>query len=164
MIVIPQLILKLFTNENLKYFIRIFAIEIMYTHQIQIRVRYSETDRMNYVYYGNYAQYFEVARVEALRNLGVNYKELEDVEGILLPVLDYQIKFIKPAFYDELLTINTSISKLPEARIYFEYETLNEKNELINKASTTLVFVSKETIKPMMVPDNLLCKLKLYFS
>ena len=136
----------------------------MYTHQIQIRVRYSETDRMNYVYYGNYAQYFEVARVEALRNLGVSYKELEDVEGILLPVLDYQIKFIKPAFYDELLTINTSISKLPEARIYFEYETLNEKNELINKASTTLVFVSKETIKPMMVPDNLLCKLKLYFS
>ena len=136
----------------------------MYTHQTQIRVMYSETDRMNYVYYGNYAQYFEVARVEALRNLGVSYKELEDVEGILLPVLDYQIKFIKPAFYDELLTINTSITKLPEARIYFEYETLNEKNELINKASTTLVFVSKETIKPMMVPDNLLCKLKLYFS
>ena len=136
----------------------------MYKHQTQIRVRYSETDRMHYVYYGNYAQYFEVARVEALRNLGVSYKELEEVEGVLLPVLDYQIKFIKPAFYDELLTINTSITKLPEARIHFEYETLNEKNELINKASTTLVFVRKETMKPMMAPDNLLSKLKSYFS
>jgi acyl-CoA thioester hydrolase len=119
---------------------------------------------MHYVYYGNYAQYFEVARVEALRNIGVSYKELEEIEGVLLPVLDYQIKFIKPAFYDELLTINTSITKLPEARIHFEYETLNEKNELINKASTTLVFVRKETMKPMMAPDSLLSKLKSYFS
>ncbi len=136
----------------------------MYTHITQIRVRYSETDRMNYVYYGNYAQYFEVARVEALRNLGVSYKNLEELEGVMLPVLDYQIKFIKPAFYDELLTIKTSITKLPQARIYFEYEILNEKNEVINLASTTLVFVRKETMKPMIAPDSLLSKLKAYFS
>jgi acyl-CoA thioester hydrolase len=136
----------------------------MYTHQTQIRVRYSETDRMNYVYYGNYAQYFEVARVEALRSLDVSYKELEEVEGVMLPVIDFQIKYLKPAFYDELLTIKTSIVKLPTARIFFEYEIYNEKNELINTASTTLVFVNKETMKPIMAPDNLLSKLKSYFS
>jgi acyl-CoA thioester hydrolase len=119
---------------------------------------------MNYVYYGNYAQYFEVARVEALRNLGISYKELEEIEGVMLPVLDYQIKFFKPGFYDELLTINTTIVKMPEARICFEYDVFNEKNELINKASTTLVFVRKNTMKPMMAPDSLLSKLKIYFS
>jgi acyl-CoA thioester hydrolase len=136
----------------------------MYNHTTQIRVRYSETDRMNYVYYGNYAQYFEVARVEALRNLGISYKELEEVEGVMLPVLDYQIKFLKPGFYDELLTINTSIVKMPEARICFEYDVLNEKNELINKASTTLVFVNKATGKPMPAPANFLKLLQPYFN
>jgi len=136
----------------------------MYNHTTQIRVRYSETDRMNYVYYGNYAQYFEVARVEALRNLGISYKELEEVEGVMLPVLDYQIKFFKPGFYDELLTINTSIVKMPEARICFEYDVFNEKNELINKASTTLVFVNKATGKPMPAPANFLKLLQPYFN
>jgi acyl-CoA thioester hydrolase len=136
----------------------------MYKHTTQIRVRYSETDRMSYVYYGNYAQYFEVARVEALRSLDVSYKELEEVEGVMLPVIDFQIKYLKPAFYDELLTIKTSIVKMPTARIFFEYEIYNEKNELINKASTTLVFVNKETMKPIIAPDNLLFKLKSYFS
>ncbi|MFM7016046.1 MAG: acyl-CoA thioesterase [Bacteroidota bacterium] len=135
----------------------------MYTHQTQIRVRYSETDRMNYVYYGNYAQYFEVARVEALRSLGVSYKKLEEEEGVLLPVLDFQIKYFKPAYYDELLTIQTTITQMPQARIYFEYEILNEKNEIINKASTTLVFVRKNTGKPMMAPESLLSKLQSYF-
>jgi acyl-CoA thioester hydrolase len=118
---------------------------------------------MNYVYYGNYAQYFEVARVEALRNLGISYKELEEKEGVMLPVLDYQIKFFKPGFYDELLTIDTSIIKMPEARIAFEYEVFNEKNELINKASTTLVFVNKSTGKPMAAPDSFLKLLQPYF-
>lgn len=135
----------------------------MYTHQTQIRVRYSETDRMNYVYYGNYAQYFEVARVEALRSLGVSYKKLEEEEGVLLPVLDFQIKYFKPAYYDELLTIQTTITQMPQARIYFEYEILNEKNEIINKASSTLVFVRKNTGKPMMAPESLLSKLQSYF-
>lgn len=135
----------------------------MYKHTTQIRVRYSETDRMSYVYYGNYAQYFEVARVEALRNLGISYKELEERDGVMLPVLDYQIKFFKPGFYDELLSINTSIVKMPEARIYFEYEVYNEKNELINKATTTLVFVNKSTGKPMPAPAHFLNLLKSFF-
>ena len=154
----------MFLNANSLIIYSHLRSKFMYNHSTQIRVRYSETDRMNYVYYGNYAQYFEVARVEALRNLGISYKELEEVEGVMLPVLDYQIKFFKPGFYDELLTINTSIVKMPEARICFEYDVFNEKNELINKASTTLVFVNKATGKPMPAPANFLKLLQPYFN
>jgi len=107
---------------------------------------------MGYVYYGNYATYFEVARVESLRIMGITYKEMED-EGIILPVMDYHIKFIKPAFYDDLLTIKTVIKNMPGARITFEYETFNEKNVLVNEASTTLVFINKDTLKPCRAPD-----------
>ena len=115
----------------------------MYTNEIQIRVRYAETDRMGYVYYGHYAAYFEVARVEMLRSLGFSYKKLED-EGVILPVLDYNIKYIRPGYYDDLLTIKTTIKELPTARMRFNYETFNEKKELINIAETTLVFVNKK--------------------
>jgi acyl-CoA thioester hydrolase len=134
----------------------------MYTAEIQLRVRYSETDRMNYVYYGNYAQYFEVARVEALRSLGITYRAMEE-EGIMLPVLEYYIKYFKPAYYDELLTVKTFIPKLPQARIYFEYETFNEKNELLNKANTTLVFISTKNGKPCAAPQDLLEKMQKYY-
>ncbi len=130
----------------------------MNSFETKIRVRYSETDRMGYVYYGNYAMYFEVARVEALKSKGVSYKKLED-SGILLPVLDYQIKYIKPAYYDDFLTIRTSIPQLPGARIQFEYETYNEEGSLINKAATTLVFIDKNTMKPMVAPDFILKQL-----
>lgn len=135
----------------------------MYTTETQIRVRYSETDRMSYVYYGNYAQYFEVARVESLRSLGVSYREMED-DGVLLPVLDFSVKFFKPAFYDEMLTIKTSITELPKARIIFDYETYNEQGVLLNKASTTLVFVNKNNGRPTAAPAAILEKLKDYFS
>ena len=118
---------------------------------IKLRVRYAETDQMGYVYYGNYAAYFEVARVEALRELGLSYKEVED-SGAAMPVLEYSIKYFKPAFYDEELTIKTS-TWIKGMRIYFEYETWNESGKQINKASTTLVFVSKETGKPISPPD-----------
>src|SRR5438105_3293566 len=109
----------------------------MYTTELTLRVRYGETDRMGYVYYGNYAQYFEVARVEALRNLGFSYRKLED-EGLILPVLNYSVKFIMPAFYDERLKIKVTIKQLPMARIKFNYEAYNEKDELITIADTTL--------------------------
>jgi acyl-CoA thioester hydrolase len=135
----------------------------MYTSKVQIRVRYSETDKMSYVYYGNYAQYFEVARVEALRNLGLSYKAMEE-EGIMLPVLEYSVKFLKPAFYDQELTIETSITKLPSARINFHYNTFNEANELLNSAETTLVFVKASTGKPIVAPKHILEKLMPYFS
>ncbi|CAN5538616.1 thioesterase family protein [soil metagenome] len=134
----------------------------MYQTEFQLRVRYSETDRMNYVYYGNYAQYFEVARVEALRSLGISYREMEE-KGILLPVLNYSVNFIRPAFYDELLTIKTIIPSLPAARILFEYETYNESDVLINTAKTTLVFVDKKSMKPCAAPHEVMEKLAKYF-
>lgn len=134
----------------------------MFKTEIQLRVRYAETDRMGYVYYGNYAQYFEVARVESLRELGFTYKAMED-NGIILPVLDYAIKYIKPAFYDDMLTIVTSIIKPPAARLFFEYETFNEKGDQLNKASTTLVFISKETMRPCAAPEYFVHSLDQYF-
>jgi acyl-CoA thioester hydrolase len=122
--------------------------------ETKLRVRYAETDRMGYCYYGNFAAYFEVARVEALRSLGVTYKQLED-EGVILPVLEYQIKYFKPAFYDEELTIQTKIEEVRGARIYFSYTTLNEAGEAINQATTTLVFVDYASKKPMNPPQEL---------
>ena len=120
----------------------------------KLRVRYAETDRMGYCYYGNFAAFFEVARVEALRDLGVTYKQLED-EGVILPVFEYQVKYFKPAYYDEELTIRTKIEKVKGARILFSYQTFNEKEEVINEASTTLVFVDFATKRPMNPPADL---------
>ena len=117
----------------------------------QVRVRYSETDKMGYVYYGNYASYFEVARVELFRAHGVSYKEMED-EGVMMPVLELKTKFIKPAKYDDLLTIKTKIIGKPGIRIKFEYEVFNEKGELLTIADTTLVFVDMKTGRPTQTP------------
>lgn len=132
----------------------------MFTSFTQIRVRYAETDKMGYVYYGNYAQYFEVGRVEGLRDLGLSYRKMEE-ECIMLPVLEYQIKYFKPAFYDDLLTIKTTITAVKGARIFFEYETLSETNELLNKGNTTLVFVNMSTNKPCPPPDWFVEKMNL---
>ena len=134
----------------------------MYVNEIQIRVRYAETDQMGYVYYGHYAAYFEVARVEMLRSLGFSYKILEE-EGVILPVLNYSIKYIRPAYYDDLLKIKTVIKDLPAARIRFDYETFNEKEELINIAETTLVFVNKKTGRPSSPPFDLLEVMRKFF-
>ena len=118
---------------------------------------------MGFVYYGNYSTYFEVARVEMLRNLGISYKELED-SGVSLPVLEYRIKYLKPAFYDELLTIHTKIPVLPAARIRFEYETRNAAGELLNLAETTLVFMNSRTLKPCAPPASVSEKMTGFFS
>jgi len=134
----------------------------MYKSTTKVRVRYSETDMMGYVYYGNYATYFEVARVETIRSLGVSYRQMED-EGIALPVLDYSIKYYKPAFYDDELTVETIISEVPKARIHFTYKTYNVKNELLNEAETTLVFINKATMKPCSAPEYFIQKLKKHF-
>ena len=135
----------------------------MYVTEIKIRVRYGETDRMGYVYYGNYAEYFEVARVESLRNLGFSYKKLED-EGIMLPVLNYSVRFIKPAFYDDELLIKVMIREIPRARIIFDYEIYNEKGELITVADTSLVFINRGANKPCPAPDDFTSALGKFFS
>jgi acyl-CoA thioester hydrolase len=134
----------------------------MFNTEVQIRVRYAETDQMGYVYYGNYAAYFEVARVEALRALGFSYKKLEE-EGVMLPVMNYSINYLKPAYYDDLLTIKTSIIELPGARIKFDYETFNESGQLINKASTTLVFINKALSRPCPAPEDFMKVISKYF-
>lgn len=135
----------------------------MFQHNYMLRVRYAETDRMGYAYYGNYATYFEVARVEALRSLGITYKELED-DGILLPVLDYKVKYIKPAFYDDELRIETTISQKPSIRIIFEYRVFNQENVELAKAETTLVFVSSKNGKPTKPPVHIQECFADYFS
>ncbi|MFK8039027.1 MAG: acyl-CoA thioesterase [Crocinitomicaceae bacterium] len=135
----------------------------MYSFSTQTRIRYGETDQMGYCYYGNYALYLEVGRVEALRSLGMSYKALENMQ-ILLPVLELNIKYFKPSFYDDLITIKTSITKLPKVRIHFEYEIFNEKKELLTKASTVLVFVSKENMKPTHCPKTLSDLLTPFFN
>jgi acyl-CoA thioester hydrolase len=127
----------------------------MYTSETKIRVRYAETDKMGYVYYGNYAQYYEVGRVEALRQLGMSYKDMED-NGIMLPVLTYSIKYFKPAFYDEELTIKTIIKDIPNTRIVFEYECYNDKGILLNKGETSLVFINIQNNKPISAPKDFL--------
>ena len=134
----------------------------MYVSETTVRVRYAETDRMGYVYYGNYTQYFEVGRVEALRQLGTSYKEMEE-SGVMLPVYTCNLKYLKPAYYDDLLIIKTTINELPKARINFDYEVYNQKNELLNVGSTTLVFISIETMKPCPAPESFMEKIKKFF-
>ena len=118
----------------------------MATSQIEIRIRYGETDQMGFCYYGNYAQFLEVARVETLREQGISYKELEE-NGILLPVRNYSIKYIAPAKYDDIIQINTEISDIKNSQIIFKYSIYLEQ-KLIATAVTELVFVSKENYKP----------------
>ena len=110
---------------------------------------------MGYVYYGNYAQFYEVGRVEALRSLGFTYSKLE-ADGIMLPVLELHSKFIRPAFYDDLLTIETIIASVQGVRIQFRYNIYREGRELINTGETTLVFVSQHTRQPCAPPQALL--------
>ena len=131
----------------------------MYSLETKIRVRYAETDQMSFVYYGIYAQYFEVGRVELLRSLGVSYKEIEEM-GYALPVVNFNVKYKKPAYYDDELTIKTTIKELPSAKITFYYETYNENKELLNTAEVVLVFVNKESGKPCFAPEFIMNKFK----
>ena len=134
----------------------------MFVGEHQIRVRYAETDQMGYVYYGNYAMYYEVGRVEALRDAGFSYRRMEE-DGIMMPVLESHIKYLKPGKYDELLTIRTVIREMPGVRIRFEYEVINEEGELINEGETTLAFLRTDSHRPCRPPAYLVDLLKPYF-
>lgn len=135
----------------------------MYVSDTSVRVRYAETDQMGYVYYGNYAMYYEVARVESLRQLGLTYKQLENI-GVMMPVTEYATRFKAPARYDELLTIITTIKEMPTMRIRFYYEIFNEENKLINEGETQLVFVDMKTKKPCRAPQAMVDVLMPYFK
>lgn len=135
--------------------------ELLFDNQTKLRVRYGETDQMGYCYYGNYAQYFEVGRVEAMRSVGMSYREMEE-RGIMLPVSDFSVKYHAPARYDDELTITTSIVAVKGARLLFDYTIHNEKGDLVAKAHTTLVFVSVDTMRPTKAPEDFLEMLKPY--
>jgi acyl-CoA thioester hydrolase len=135
----------------------------MFTHTTKIRVRYGETDQMGYMYYGNYAEFFEVSRAEMLRSLGLSYRWMEET-GIMMPVLEMTCKYLKPALYDEEITINVTVEKKPGVKIYFKYELFNEKQELIHVAETKLAFINMKTKRPSLPPQEFLDKLKPYFE
>ena len=135
----------------------------MYTSETQIRVRYAETDQMDVVYYGNYAQYFEVGRVEAIRQLGLSYKDME-ATGIILPVVEFTAKFLRPAHYDDLLTVRTSLRELPaDHRILFHQEVFNEAGTLLTAGKVLLYFVKKGTMEKTTMPAYLETRLAPYF-
>ncbi|MDB4334868.1 acyl-CoA thioesterase [bacterium] len=117
-----------------------------------VRPRYGEVDQMGYVYHGNYVDYCHSARTELMRKMGIHDQELES-RGVMMPVIDFNIKYLKPAHYDEKLTIVTIIEDMPQVRFRFKFEIFNPAKELITKASSTLVFVDKESRLPMILPD-----------
>jgi len=135
----------------------------MYVSETQVRVRYAETDQMNIVYYGNYAQYFEVGRVEAIRQLGLSYKDLE-ATGIIMPVIEFTAKFLRPARYDDLLTVRSTVRELPvDHRIEFHQEVFNEKGKLLTAGKVLLYFVKAGTMEKTQTPEQLAEKLRPFF-
>ncbi len=134
----------------------------MMVNETRLRVRYGETDRMGYAYYGNYLLYYEIGRTEMIRQLGLSYKELED-SGVLLPVHSSNLRYLAPALYDDLLTIKTFLREYPSASILFEHEIYNGEGKLIHTGQVKLVFVDAHTRRPMRAPDFFLDKIKRYF-
>lgn len=127
----------------------------MNEHQINVRVRYSETDQMSVVYHGNYVPYFEMGRVEWLRNKGISYKSLEE-NGIALPIVSMTINYKKPARYDDLLTVITKFKSQSSVKIEFDCEIRNENDELLTTAQFLLVFVDINSGKPILPPKYIL--------
>jgi len=136
----------------------------MYESTTEIRVRYGETDQMGYLYYGNYALYYEVGRAEAIRQLGFTYRELEEM-GIMMPVVDLHSQYFRPALYDNLITVKTILKELPEAhKIQFHSELYNEQQQLLNKGVTTLVFYDPKTKQKVNMPEELMDRLQPFFT
>jgi acyl-CoA thioester hydrolase len=130
----------------------------MREYQFQVRVRYAETDQMGVVYHGNYAQYFEMGRVEWLRNMGVSYKWMEE-NGVMLPVVALSMNYKKPARYDDLLTVKTILKSQTSVKIEFDYEIYNENGELLTTGYSMLVFVDIKTGRPILPPSYVLEKI-----
>ena len=131
----------------------------MKSHVSYVKVRYAETDQMGVVHHGNYAQYFEIARLDWLSALGISYKTMEE-NGVMLPVYELNTKFLKPAVFEDELKIEVKLRELPSVKITFEYVIYNQNKELLTKAFTTLVFMDSKTKKPIRCPQYILEKLK----
>lgn len=136
----------------------------MFTFQIPpIRIRYADTDQMGYVYYGNYARFYEIGRVEALRSLGFHYKAMED-SGVMMPVYENHSRYLQPARYDDLISVTVTIPTLPRARIVFQYAIHNEAGVLLHTGETTLVFQRRDNGRLCAAPEPLLQALKPFFE
>ena len=136
----------------------------MYFSTTEIRVRYGETDQMGYLYYAYYALYYEVGRAEAIRQLGYTYRQLEEI-GIMMPVVELNSQYLRPALYDDLVTVKTILKELPEgSKISFHCELYNEKGQLLNKGVTTLVFYNPKEKQKVNMPAALQERLAPYFS
>lgn len=136
----------------------------MYIATTKIRVRYGETDQMGYLYYGNYALYYEVGRAEAIRDLGFTYRELEEM-GIMMPVAELRSQYFRPALYDDLITVKTLLKELPEgSKVEFHSELYNEQEQLLNRGVTTLVFYDPKQKTKVNMPEELLLRLKPFFT
>ncbi len=135
----------------------------MYEHTTTLRVRYAETDQMDIVYYGNYAQYFEVGRAESIRGLGFSYKDMEAM-GVKMPVVEMHAEFKRPAHYDDLITIKTQLRELPEKhQIEFYHEVFNEKKKLLTVGRVVLYFIDIATKKKVAMPAQFKSKLEPFF-
>ena len=135
----------------------------MFQAETHIRVRYAETDQMGYLYYGNYALYYEVGRTDAIRQLGFTYKELED-QGVIMPVAELQVKYLRPAYYDDVITVKTTLKELTtNHKIQFHSELYNQKGELLNVGVTTLAIIDAKNKTRMTLPEVMREKLAEYF-
>jgi len=136
----------------------------MFTSTTQIRVRYGETDQMGYLYYGNYALYYEVGRAEAIRQLGFTYRQLEEM-GTMMPVAELNVQYFRPALYDDLITVKTILKELDGGpKISFHSELYNEAGQFLNKGVTTLVFYDPLEKKKKDMPGELFTRLSPFFK
>jgi acyl-CoA thioester hydrolase len=136
----------------------------MFATTTQIRIHYALTDQMGVVYYGHYAQFYEIGRTEAIRQIGYTYKEIEAM-GIIMPVVDIHSRFLRPAKYDDLITVKTTLKELPaNSRIVFHTDIYNEAGELLNTGDVTLFFVDAKTMRRCEMPGELKEKLKVFFE
>lgn len=136
----------------------------MFVHETKVKVRYAETDQMGIVHHANYALYYEIARTECFEaSSGITYESME-ADGVMLPLLELQSKYLKPAFYNQVLTVKCSVKELPTVRLNVDYEIYNDQEQLINIGRTTLVFVDKSTRKPCQPPEIFMEGIRKYFK
>ena len=135
----------------------------MHHHIFKKRVRYSETDKMGYLYYGHYAKYYEIGRVESIRSLGFSYAKMEEELKVMMPVLNMESRFLAPAHYDDELEIHTTLEEMPSKMITFKHEIKNSDQTVINTATIKLFFIDMTNGKRTSIPEVLSEKLKSYF-
>ncbi len=128
-------------------------------HEYTFRIMYHETDQMGTVHHSNYAKFYETARWELFRSIGISYRSVEDA-GFMLPVIRMSFRFRKTMHYDELVTVKTTLKLIKGARIWFTYKLYNSAHILANEGETELAFVSKKTWKPCMTPDFVINAIK----